>query len=212
MPAFAGLTQKPTVAPTLSPIQKTLAAGSDPYAGVMSQYAGQQNSPYWNQWVNDLKGGKLAGTDQYFFDRYAQTAQGADAFKKQQESEQAKIQGQYGDLQGQLQENMNQRGLGRSGLMHESMGRLAGAEQGTLDDLQARIAADRQRFNQGLQVDWAAQKEDEKARSQRKRQRKYGVASTILGGAGAIGGMALGGPAGGMLGSQIGSNILGGGY
>lgn len=212
MPAFAGLTVKPQVAPTLSPIQKTLAAGSDPYAGVMSQYAGQENSPYWNQWVSDLKGGKLGGTDQYFFDRYAQTAQGADAFKKQQAAEQAKIEGQYGDLQGQLQENMNQRGLGRSGLYTESLGRLKGAEQGSIDDLQARIAADRQRYDQGLQVDWANRKEDEKARSQRKRQRKYGVASAILGGAGAIGGMALGGPAGGMFGSQIGSQILGGGY
>jgi len=203
----------PAPAQNPSPLYKPIMGNpGDEYAGVMGQYAGQENSPYWNQWVNDLKSGKLAGQDTYFFDKYAQNAQGMDAFKKQQEAEQAQIQGQYGDLQGQLQENMNQRGLARSGLMRESLGRLAGAEQGGLDALQARIDADRQRFTQGLQSQWMMEREDEKERKERKRKRKYGVASSILGGAGAIGGMALGGPPGAMLGSQVGSNILGGGY
>jgi len=182
------------------------------WAGVIGQYQNQSSSPYWDQWVKDLQSGALQGSDAYFFDRYAQQHEGQDAIAKQQAVQQAQIEGQYGDMQGQLQENMAQRGLGRSGLLGESMGRLKGAEQGDLDALKARMDADRQRFNQGLQVDWMNQREDEQARKDRKRQRKYGMASTALGVAGGIAGMALGGPAGGMFGSQLGSSILGGGY
>lgn len=181
------------------------------HAGVIAQYQNQSSSPYWNQWLQDLAANKLEGSDAYFFDRYAQQHQGADALQKQQDVAQSRIQGQVGDLQGQLQENMASRGLGRSGLMAEGMGRIAGGEQQSLDDLKARIDADRMKYNQGLQLDWAAQKEDEKARNDRKRQRRYGTASTILGTAGGIAGLALGGPMGGMFGSQLGSSVLGGG-
>lgn len=215
----------PPPAPVAAPKLNWLGGGGNQYQyngvqyspdhyGVIQEGIGQgmDKSPYWEAWLKDLAADKLQGSPQYFSGNYAQQAQGADAFKKQQEAEQAKIQGQYGDLQGQLQENMNQRGLGRSGLMTESLGRLAGAEQGGLDDLTARVNADRQRFNQGLQLDWQNQREDDKARKERKRSRKYGVTGSILGGLGAIGGTALGGPAGGMFGSQLGSSILGGGY
>lgn len=168
---------------------------------------GQDKNPYWNQWLADLTGNKLQGSPTYFSQNYNQQAAGNAALAKVQESEQAKINGQFGDIKGGLQEQYAQRGLGRSGLFAEGLSRLAGAESGELDSLKARIDADKQKFTQGLQEQWAAERQIERERNQRKRDRKYGVASQLLSTAGMIGGFALAGPAGGYAGSQLGTGM-----
>ena len=142
---------------------------------------GQDKNPYWDQWLKDLTAGKLQGSPQYFSQNYVQQAAGNAALQKQQEVEQAKIQGAIGDVQGQLQGQFAQSGLSRSGLLPEAMGRVQGMEQEQLDDLRSRIENDKQAFNQRLQTQWWNERMANRERRDAKRSRKYQVASSVLG-------------------------------
>jgi hypothetical protein len=155
---------------------------SKDHYGVIQNYQEQgAKSPYWDPWTKDLLGGKLQGTGQYFFDQYSENASAADAFKKVQEAEQAKVQGQYGDVKGQLQEMFAQKGLTRSGLYAEQAAKLAGSEQTDLQRLSDTIRDQYMSHLQKLEEGRLAEKEEDRERKRRRRGRGYGVAAQLIG-------------------------------
>lgn len=170
-----------------------LDSDSKKHQGVISAYSKYSQDPLWNSWLEDLRSGKLEGTGDYFFDQYkGKKTAASDATKAgdlAREAGQNSIRGRYGLLQEELGDDLWGRGFGRSGLMAEGLGSLAGRERMEMEGLESSIKSGEQNYKNtiaGLQF-----QEGDLAKSiaDRKKGLKY---SALGSGLGLVGNLATG--------------------